>query len=48
MSATSFEISACETISAMLASAIEDDPSAYYVNVHTPNNQPGEIRGQLK
>ena len=48
VSATSFEISACETISAMLAGAIEDDPGAYYVNVHTPMNQPGEIRGQLK
>lgn len=48
VSATSFEVSDCVTISAMLAGAIEADPSAYYVNVHTPMNQPGEIRGQLK
>jgi hypothetical protein len=28
--------------------AITADPRSYYVNVHTPDNQPGEIRGQLK
>ena len=28
--------------------AIAADPGAFYVNVHTNNYQPGEIRGQLK
>ena len=28
--------------------AITADPKAYYVNVHTPLWQPGEVRGQLK
>ncbi len=28
--------------------AIAADPGAFYVNVHTTNYQPGEIRGQLK
>lgn len=46
--ATSFEVSDCVTITAMLAGAIEDNPGAYYVNVHTEMNGPGEIRGQLK
>ncbi len=45
---TSFEVSACTTADAMLLAAIEADPGAYYVNVHNANNQPGEIRGQLK
>jgi hypothetical protein len=47
-SATSFEVSDCVTISGTLADAIEQDPGAYYVNVHTSMNMPGEIRGQLK
>ena len=48
VAATSFEVSDCVTITAMLAGAIEDHPGAYYVNVHTEMNGPGEIRGQLK
>jgi hypothetical protein len=46
--ATSFETSGCEMPAAELLAAIEDDPSAYYVNVHNANNPGGEIRGQLK
>lgn len=46
--ATSFEVSACTTADADLLAAIEANPGGYYVNVHTPTNQPGEIRGQLK
>ena len=46
--ATSFEVSDCVTISVDLAEAVGSNPGAYYVNVHTPMNQPGEIRGQLK
>ncbi|WP_448809572.1 CHRD domain-containing protein [Agromyces bauzanensis] len=46
--ATSFEVSDCTTADAALLAAIEANPGDYYVNVHTPMNQPGEIRGQLK
>lgn len=46
--ATSFDVEACTTADPMLLAAIEANPSAYYVNVHNANNQPGEIRGQLK
>lgn len=48
MAETSFEVDTCTTADPMLLAAIEADPSAYYVNVHTTNNPPGEIRGQLK
>ena len=47
VSATSFEVSDCVTITAVLADASKR-PGAYYVNVHTEMNGPGEIRGQLK
>jgi hypothetical protein len=45
---TSFETSACTTAGPALLAAIEANPSAYYVNVHTSMNLPGEVRGQLK
>ena len=45
---TSFETSACTTADPALLAAIEADPRAYYVNVHTSMNPPGEVRGQLK
>lgn len=45
---TSFETSGCATPDADLLAAIEEDPRAYYVNVHTTTNPLGEIRGQLK
>ena len=46
--ASSFETSDCTGADAALLAAIEADPSAYYVNVHTSMNPPGEVRGQLK
>ncbi|WP_448006931.1 CHRD domain-containing protein [Agromyces bauzanensis] len=45
---TSFEVSDCTTADAALLAAIEANPGGYYVNVHTPMNMPGEIRGQLR
>ena len=45
---TSFETSACTTVDETLLAAIEADPGAYYINVHTSMNLPGEVRGQLK
>ncbi|MFE5672609.1 CHRD domain-containing protein [Agromyces sp. NPDC056523] len=48
-SATDFSVSGCTTVNdEALLDAIAANPSAYYVNVHNANNQPGEIRGQLK
>ena len=46
--ATSFEVSDCTTADAALLADIEANPKNYYVNVHTPMNMPGEVRGQLK
>lgn len=48
VSATSFEVTACTTADPALLADIEQNPKAYYVNVHNANNPPGEIRGQLK
>ncbi|MGY3128654.1 hypothetical protein ACVWW9_002183 [Agrococcus sp. UYP33] len=48
VAATSFEVDTCTTADPMLLAAIEANPRGYYVNVHTPTNPPGEIRGQLK
>lgn len=48
VSATSFGVETCTTADPMLLAAIAAHPNAYYVNVHTANNRPGEIRGQLK
>ena len=39
--------SGCTTVDPELAKAISKDPSAYYVNVHTTDFQPGAIRAQL-
>ena len=41
-------VSTCTTASADDLAAIAADPSAWYVNVHTPSFPGGEIRGQLK
>lgn len=46
-SATS-EVSECKMVDPDLLAAIEANPKDYYVNVHTPLNGPGEIRGQLR
>ncbi|HEY9366717.1 MAG TPA: CHRD domain-containing protein [Agromyces sp.] len=48
--ATSFEVSACAdpAPAPALLDAIEANPKAYYINVHTPTFMGGETRGQLK
>jgi hypothetical protein len=45
---TSFETSACTSADPGLLAAIGANPKAYYINVHTSVNPPGEVRGQLK
>ena len=39
--------SGCRTAKASLIDAIQNDPAAYYVNVHTKKYPDGAIRGQL-
>ncbi len=45
---TSFAVDTCVPADQAVLDAIAEDPGAYYVNVHTSMNQPGEVRGQLK
>ena len=46
-SAMTGSTSGCVTVEQPLLHALVKDPAAYYVNVHTPVNQPGAVRGQL-
>jgi hypothetical protein len=46
--ATSFSVDTCVPADQVVLDGIAEDPGDYYINVHTPQNQPGEIRGQLK
>ncbi|WP_247045312.1 CHRD domain-containing protein [Arthrobacter rhizosphaerae] len=45
---TTWTETACVPADATVLAALEADPRAYYVNVHTPTFPGGEIRGQLK
>lgn len=45
---TAWSVSDCTTADPALLGAIEANPGAYYVNVHTPLFPGGEIRGHLK
>ena len=45
---TTWSVSDCTTADPVLLDAIEANPGAYYVNVHTPMFPGGEIRGHLK
>lgn len=46
--ATSFSVDTCVPADQAVLDGIAEDPGDYYINVHTPMNGPGEIRGQLK
>lgn len=41
-------VSACTTADPALLAEIDANGKDYYVNVHTPLNMPGEVRGQLR
>ena len=41
-------VSACTTADPALLADIDANGMDYYVNVHTPMNMPGEVRGQLR
>ena len=45
---TSFEVDTCVPADQAVLDAIAASPRAYYINVHTSMNMPGEVRGQLK
>ena len=45
---TSFEVDTCVPADQAVLDAIAESPRAYYINVHTSMNMPGEVRGQLK
>ncbi len=46
--ATSFSVDTCVPADQAVLDAIEENPKAYYINVHNSQNPLGEIRGQLK
>jgi CHRD domain len=39
--------SGCSPVTRQLALDIQNNPQAYYVNIHTPDFQEGAVRGQL-
>ncbi|HEY7536414.1 MAG TPA: CHRD domain-containing protein [Gaiellaceae bacterium] len=45
---TAYSHKGCATASAAVASAIQRNPSAYYVNVHNAAYSGGAVRGQLR